>query len=217
MAWSRRTLLATAASTALAGCSDEPAPPGPTGSAPERPPDAAYAYTHVRPGGNRRLAAGGAVADATPVEIPVDGRPAWLLASDGGTASHWTVVRGDDTAVTYRVADGAAETLAEHGAAASPPVGYAAGGSVGLLEAPRDIGEGSRPIPLADGLLYVAADGGVSPDGDDGRAVGSDEHALVMGVRHREHPVHCVQFHPESVLTGCGHDVVDNFLALVDD
>jgi len=63
----------------------------------------------------------------------------------------------------------------------------------------------------------VAADGGVSPDGDDGRAVGSDEHALVMGVRHREHPVHCVQFHPESVLTGCGHDVVDNFLALVDD
>ena len=161
MAWSRRTLLATAASTALAGCSDEPAPPGPTGSAPERPPDAAYAYTHVRPGGNRRLAAGGAVADATPVEIPVDGRPAWLLASDGGTASHWTVVRGDDTAVTYRVADGAAETLAEHGAAASPPVGYAAGGSVGLLEAPRDIGEGSRPTPLADGLLYVAVDGDV--------------------------------------------------------
>ncbi|MFB6101216.1 MAG: anthranilate synthase component II [Haloplanus sp.] len=39
-----------------------------------------------------------------------------------------------------------------------------------------------------------------------------DEHELVMGVRHREHPIECVQFHPESVLTAAGHDVIDNFL-----
>jgi anthranilate synthase component 2 len=38
---------------------------------------------------------------------------------------------------------------------------------------------------------------------------------LVMGVRHREHPIECVQFHPESVLTGVGHDVIENFLATV--
>jgi anthranilate synthase component 2 len=36
---------------------------------------------------------------------------------------------------------------------------------------------------------------------------------LVMGVRHREYPIECVQFHPESVLTAVGHDVVENFLA----
>jgi anthranilate synthase component 2 len=35
---------------------------------------------------------------------------------------------------------------------------------------------------------------------------------LVMGVRHREHPIECVQFHPESVLTAAGHDVIENFL-----
>jgi anthranilate synthase component 2 len=35
---------------------------------------------------------------------------------------------------------------------------------------------------------------------------------LVMGIRHREHPIRCVQFHPESVLTAVGHDVVANFL-----
>ncbi|WP_299268998.1 anthranilate synthase component II [Halorientalis sp.] len=35
---------------------------------------------------------------------------------------------------------------------------------------------------------------------------------LVMGIRHREHPIECVQFHPESVLTAVGHDVVRNFL-----
>ncbi len=40
--------------------------------------------------------------------------------------------------------------------------------------------------------------------------------ALVMGLRHRDHPLTCVQFHPESVLTGVGHDVIGNFLAMVD-
>ncbi|MFC6733308.1 MULTISPECIES: anthranilate synthase component II [unclassified Haladaptatus] len=36
---------------------------------------------------------------------------------------------------------------------------------------------------------------------------------LVMGVRHTEYPLECVQFHPESVLTERGHDVIENFLA----
>ncbi len=39
---------------------------------------------------------------------------------------------------------------------------------------------------------------------------------LVMGIRHREHPIECVQFHPESVLTASGHDLIDNFVAMAD-
>jgi len=35
---------------------------------------------------------------------------------------------------------------------------------------------------------------------------------LVMGVRHREYPIEAVQFHPESVLTAVGHDLIENFL-----
>ncbi len=36
----------------------------------------------------------------------------------------------------------------------------------------------------------------------------------VMGLQHREFPVHGVQFHPESFLTGQGHDLLRNFLAI---
>ncbi|MFH0350979.1 MAG: anthranilate synthase component II [Chromatiales bacterium] len=38
---------------------------------------------------------------------------------------------------------------------------------------------------------------------------GRDE---IMGIRHREHPLLGVQFHPESIMTHHGHDLLRNFL-----
>jgi anthranilate synthase/aminodeoxychorismate synthase-like glutamine amidotransferase len=35
----------------------------------------------------------------------------------------------------------------------------------------------------------------------------------VMGLRHREYPVHGLQFHPESILTPLGRDLLGNFVA----
>lgn len=37
---------------------------------------------------------------------------------------------------------------------------------------------------------------------------------VVMGIQHREHPVHGLQFHPESILTHLGYEYLKNFLRL---
>ena len=37
---------------------------------------------------------------------------------------------------------------------------------------------------------------------------------IIMGVRHRIHPVVGVQFHPESIMTKVGHDILRNFLEM---
>jgi anthranilate synthase/aminodeoxychorismate synthase-like glutamine amidotransferase len=40
------------------------------------------------------------------------------------------------------------------------------------------------------------------------------ENGIIMGLRHREYPVEGVQFHPESIMTGVGKDLLKNFLGM---
>ena len=57
--------------------------------------------------------------------------------------------------------------------------------------------EGHRQCwwPCFEGLLTAT-----SPD------------SLVMGIRHREHPIEGIQFHPESILTEDGMAMLGNWL-----
>jgi anthranilate synthase component 2 len=103
---------------------------------------------------------------------------------------------------------------------------YAYGGSVG--RAPRPIHGKAFPIDHDGRGVFEGLDQGFTagryhslvatevPDCFEVSATTADSgEELVMGVRHREYPIECVQFHPESVLTGVGHDVIENFLATV--
>lgn len=52
------------------------------------------------------------------------------------------------------------------------------------------------------------------PDSLEVTAWGVDEPDEIHALKHREHPVWGVQFHPESVLTQSGHELLRNFLEL---
>jgi anthranilate synthase/aminodeoxychorismate synthase-like glutamine amidotransferase len=40
----------------------------------------------------------------------------------------------------------------------------------------------------------------------------TSDSGVIMGVRHRTYAVEGIQFHPESILTGAGKDLLKNFL-----
>jgi anthranilate synthase component 2 len=40
---------------------------------------------------------------------------------------------------------------------------------------------------------------------------------VIMGVMHKSHPVHGVQFHPESIASENGHALLQNFLQIAED
>ncbi|MFH0942097.1 MAG: aminodeoxychorismate/anthranilate synthase component II [Chloroflexota bacterium] len=63
--------------------------------------------------------------------------------------------------------------------------------------------EGGRYHSLVIGRKSLPASLKITATTDDG---------VIMGVRHRDYVVEGVQFHPESILTGGGHRLLQNFL-----
>jgi len=42
--------------------------------------------------------------------------------------------------------------------------------------------------------------------------VAETEDGIIMGIQHKEHKIHGVQFHPESIASEHGHEILKNFL-----
>ncbi|MEP7116090.1 MAG: aminodeoxychorismate/anthranilate synthase component II [Acidobacteriota bacterium] len=102
-------------------------------------------------------------------------------------------------------------------------IGHAFGGHVGAAPVPKHgktslIAHDGRGLfhglttPLEVGRYHslVVADAGW-PDALAVAARSTDDD-VVMAMRHKTYPVHGVQFHPESVLTGDGRRLLRNFL-----
>jgi anthranilate synthase component II len=68
----------------------------------------------------------------------------------------------------------------------------------------------SGPFVASRYHSLVVADGSVPADLI--VSARTQEDATIMGLRHRSWPVHGVQFHPESILTGEGRRILRNFL-----
>ncbi len=68
----------------------------------------------------------------------------------------------------------------------------------------------SQPFTAGRYHSLIVAD----PLPDELEATARTDDGTIMGMRHRSLPIHGVQFHPESVLTGEGRQVLKNFLEL---
>jgi len=75
--------------------------------------------------------------------------------------------------------------------------------SAGVLEGLQNPFEAARYHSLVIDPGSMPEELEVTATADDG---------VVMGVRHRVHPVQGVQFHPESVMTPCGMSLLENFV-----
>ncbi len=69
----------------------------------------------------------------------------------------------------------------------------------------------SNPL-IATRYHSLVVDAGTLPDTLAVTAQTAD--GLIMGLVHKELPIHGVQFHPESIATAAGHDLLANFIEL---
>lgn len=107
-------------------------------------------------------------------------------------------------------------------------IGAAYGGKV--IRAPRGVMHGKTSLVRHDGsglfdglpsplqvMRYhsLVVERASLPDALEVTATAVDDDSEIHGMRHRTHPVWGVQFHPESVLTERGKDLLANFLKQV--
>ncbi len=104
-------------------------------------------------------------------------------------------------------------------------IGQAFGGHV--VRAPMPVHGKTSPIAHADSDIFAGlpdpftatryhsliVDAATLPEALQATAW-AEEGAIIMGLRHRALPIFGVQFHPESIATSHGHEILENFIRL---
>lgn len=167
----RRQVLAGALGVLLAGCAGD----GPPDDVPQGTPpatDAAHlGLTHHRRSGNRLVDGSGAVPDVEPVDVPIEGRPSWIVGIPDGTATVWAVVTDEGAVTGLRLAGRTAERfpLSPDPLPAGTPPLLRGGDPPSLPRAGSgDSSPLSHPMPVDGGLLWVAEDGSLVRAADGG-------------------------------------------------
>ena len=155
--------------------------------------------------------------DALSVERVAALRPERIVISPGPG-------RPEDAGITMEVIRALGETVPILGVCLGhQAIGAVFGGSVvraitpmhGKTSVIEHVGRGvfnglSSPIVASRYHSLIVAEEGLPPELEI-TARTTDDRAI-MGLRHRSWPVHGVQFHPESILTGEGRHLLRNFV-----
>jgi anthranilate synthase component 2 len=155
--------------------------------------------------------------DEVTVDAIVAARPAHIVISPGPG-------RPEDAGVTMDLIRRLGETTPILGVCLGhQAIGAAFGGSVVRASVPmhgktstiQHDGRGvflglTGPFQASRYHSLVVADAGLPSELE--VTARTQEDGIIMGLRHRKWPVHGVQFHPESILTGEGRRILRNFL-----
>jgi hypothetical protein len=148
--------------TDRAGTPTRPRGDAPSGTAAE-PEPTAYGFTYGQLSGNRLEPAPKGLSGAEPVNINLNGGPAWVVGVPIEEDTAWVVAYGNGGIASFRL-DGAKGEVTPYLTAPdvlppeSPPAVSATGERLELLEV-RDGSLLTHPVPLDGGLLGVSGSG----------------------------------------------------------
>ena len=131
----------------------------------------ALGYTYHRPDGNRLASGQGALPGVTPIDIPVDGVPNWLVAAASGAEAVWVAVLEDGRVLAFVVSASGWRPVAvtpDRLPAGMPPLLRLEGGEAHVVTVTAQMGSPlTHPVPVGgqDRLAYVDAAGGLAFEG----------------------------------------------------
>lgn len=133
-----------------------------TGTIPEQA-DILAAYTYQQADGNRFLPGKGTIRNSQPLDIPLTGRPIWLVAAPLNEGSIWVAVLADGNVqaflVSGRIVESAEITPARL-PVGMPPMLIIEKGLPQLLTNPAEGGSTlSHPVRFSESVLYLTQEG----------------------------------------------------------